>query len=93
MSQLPPEIARFFEQQKREQRFFETSALVKKNVRQTTMAAIGVLDKLHQRGTQLETTEEMATALESSSREFLKESTPGWRRGFLSCIPAWWCAF
>jgi hypothetical protein len=93
MSRLPPEIEHFFNQQKREQRFFETTALVKKNVRQTTIAAIGVLDRLHQRGTQIEATEEMAATLETSSREFLKESTPWWRKGFLSCIPAWWCVF
>ena len=95
MDKIPPEVQEFFVQQQRDQRFFETTALAKKNLRQTTATALGVLDKLHQRGVQLETTQEVAETLETSSRVFLLQMPrPLWKRlMFCECLPQWWFKF
>ena len=74
MSSIPPEVANYFDQQKREQKTFIDTALVKKNLRQTTVTAINVLDQLVQRGTQLNVAVEQADELNQSSHLFLLHS-------------------
>lgn len=88
----PPEVRRYFEQQKREQQVYVNTAHIKKNLRETTIVAINAMDKLIQRGTQLEMVEEEAEQLQQTSKLFLVDTLPWWKFYlFCNCLPTWWC--
>lgn len=86
MNKLPPDVARFFDEQKKEQQFFEKSALAQKNLRMTTITMYDAMDKLAQRGVAVQIVEDASDELLQSSREFLIKTEPWWK-----CCPSWWC--
>ncbi len=90
---LPPEIMRFFDEQKREQKFFEHAAVAQKNLRLTTVTLYDAMDKLGQRGVSIDMNEAASEQLMQSSHAFVKQTEPAWWRYwvFCKCIPEWWC--
>ncbi len=71
---------------RRTQQHYVTTAVVQQNVRVTTALAIGVLDKISQRGVQMDECTAKSEALLVSSQEFVVVALPWWRR----CLPDWW---
>lgn len=89
--QIPSHVLQYMDEQRREQRAFNSLALVKGNLRDTTKTALNALDKLHQRGVQLNMAEDLGEELVHSSNIFLLEARPWWKRIlFCQCLPDWW---
>lgn len=90
-SKIPSHVLQYMDEQRREQRAFNSLAVIKGNLRDTTKTALHALDQLHQRGTQLNMTEEMGDELAHTSRIFLLEMRPWWKRLlYCDCLPRWW---
>jgi hypothetical protein len=71
---------------RRTQQHYVTTAVVQQNVRVTTALAIGVLEKISQRGAQMDECATRSDVLLESSRAFVVRALPWWRR----CWPDWW---
>lgn len=88
---IPSHVLQYMEEQRREQQMFNSIALVKGNLRDTTQTALHALDQLHQRSVQLDMTEELGEDLVHTSHLFLLETRPWWKRIlYCQCLPAWW---
>jgi len=88
---IPSHVLQYLDDQRRQQRAFNSLAVIKGNLRDTTQTAIHALDQLHQRGTQLDDTEIMGEELVHTSRIFLMEMRPWWKRLLCcDCLPHWW---
>lgn len=89
---IPDYVIKYFEQQQREQQSHVTTALVTKNLRETTITMQSVMEKIGQRGTQVSGAEEDVNELLASSEEFLDQTKQSWWKWLCSCIPEWWCS-
>ena len=94
MERLPPEVERFFQQQRNEQRAHNNTALVQKNLRDTTAALHGIMEHTAERGVSITLVQHDADALVESSNEFLQQTTEKnycWCcKAFILLIPPWW---
>lgn len=87
---ITPELQREFDASRREQGQYVMVGHINANVRETTRVAIRVLDQLAHRGVAMAECEDRAHTLEQSSRQFVVQVTPWWRR----CLPQlWWCPY
>lgn len=94
MADFSPELSKLFSNQQREQRNHVHVAMAGKNVRETKTLALQFFDKLQMRGQTLDATEATAVSLEQSSKLFLLEARPWWKRLlYCQCIPKWWFCF
>lgn len=94
-SKLPPAVAQYFEEKQQEQRFYEKTALVQKNLRQTSIIMTEAMDKLSYRGNTIQDVEDASEELLESSELFMAKVSPGpiWKRICCCCchyIPKWW---
>lgn len=81
---------------RRTQLYYVNTAVVQKTLRETTVLALQVLDKMMSRSEQLEETETRGADLVRQSERFAAEAErwnkpPWWKRLLLcECIPRWW---
>jgi hypothetical protein len=93
-SPFPPEVERFFQQKQNEQRALNTTALVQKNLRETTTVMHSVMEKISDRGIAIDETQRDTRILMDSSMEFLQQSTEKNHPCLWVCWPCnniWWC--
>lgn len=62
---------------------------IQKNIHETIYAMHGVMGKIIQRGIQLDELEENSEHLLESSKTFIRQIVPWYRRIFF-CCPSWW---
>lgn len=85
---LPPEVERFFAEERKKQQLI---AVTQKNLIQTANTLNNILDKANQRGATLEQREEQAEELLDSSEEFHVATLPAWKRYVYTIKWPWWC--
>ncbi len=66
-----------------------TTARIHGNIKETTRVALQVMDKIASRGLAMSEAEVLADELQESSRTFVVQVTPWWRRR-PPCWPRWW---
>lgn len=89
---LPPEIERFFAEERRKQQIHNTIAQTQRNLRDTALTMHQILEKTSQRGTTLEEREDQSEELLDSSDAFYTATMPGWKRYLHEWkAPWWWC--
>jgi hypothetical protein len=97
MATIPPEVQKFFDDQRRHQRFYEQAAQTQKTLRQTTSTLGDAFGRLVQRGMVVSETEAVSEELLQSSRAFLITTEPWWKYWLCCrCLPPWWfeaCGF
>jgi hypothetical protein len=94
-SPLPPEVERFFQQKQNEQRSLNNTALVQKNLRETTAVMHSVMEQIADRGVAIDEAQHDTRLLMDSSSEFLQQSTEkNWTLcSSIRCVCSnfWWC--
>jgi hypothetical protein len=83
-----------FDYERRVQQNFVTTAMIQKNLRETTNGMIGNIEKVvHERGVQLQMVEETSEELMFSSEDFLLHSPNlAWQEKFkIYCWRRCWC--
>ncbi len=91
MAKIPADVQKFFEEQQRQQRFYEKAAMAQRNLRQATSTLNDAFGKLSQRGILMNETEAVSEELLQSSQTFLIRVEPWWKYWlYCRCIPPWW---
>lgn len=85
---LPPEIESYFAAQSKIQQSHVKVAHIQKNVKETIIKMEEVMEKVGERGIQINESAEGAQQLLDSSEEFLNQTRRG---GWCAWIPEWWC--
>jgi len=87
---LPPEVERFFAEERRKQNTYATIAQTQRNLKETTVTMHQIMEKTSQRGIVLEEREEQAEELLESSDAFYIATMPGWKRYIYEMKMPWW---
>lgn len=89
---LPPEIERFFAEERRKQNAYATIAQTQRNLKETAVTMQHIMEKTSHRGVVLEEREEQSEELLESSGAFYVATMPGWKRFIYEIkMPWWWC--
>lgn len=86
MNGIPPEVDAYFAAQRKQQQQYVTTARIGKTLGETTRVALQVMDKIALRGVAMSESVVLAEDLQESSRTFVVQVLPWWRR----CLPRWW---
>jgi len=90
---LPPEVERFFAEERRKQQTNNLIAQTQRNLKETKIALHSILEKTSQRGIVLDQREEQSEELLDSSDLFYIATMPGWKRFLYEMkMPWWWCS-
>lgn len=88
---LHPELIIYFAGRQREQQHYVQAALVARTVRQTAAATLTLLDRMAERGVQMDEATARADALVRDSERFAREAEG--ENAYFCCywVPRWWC--
>ena len=87
---FPPEVERFFAEERRKQQTHNTIAQTQRNLKETAVTMHHILEKASQRGITLEAREEQSEDLLESSDAFYLATMPGWKRYIYEIKAPWW---
>lgn len=91
--QYPPEVERFFAEQRAKQEMHIAIATTNKNLKETAHVLTNMFEKVHQRSAILEECAVQSEELLESSESFHLAVMPGWKRYIYSFkAPWWWCS-
>ncbi len=88
---MPLDTIKYLQMEERKQQQHVKVATATRNVKETVINMHSVMDKMADRGQQLEMVEDQVDDLMEQSQEFYHATLPGWKRYALSWVPpSWW---